>query len=434
MKSFDRRDFLKLLGVAGLTAFTPFSRGIARAQSADPYDGLLFVTIAASGGWDPTCFCDPKENQPGQPEITQWSRTADTQTIPSSPITYAPFANNATFFPRFRNDLLVINGIDTETNSHDTGVRNNWSGRIPPGYPSFSALAASVLGANLPLPYLTNAGYRETAGLSTYTELSSARDLQDLVDPNRVPNRDDRFYHDPDELALIERHQADRLALLSERGGMLPRSLRALDNLALARASRDQLRALILSLPSDLVDSTDENGFNNPLRQQAQLALICCSAGLTVACDLEIGGFDTHQNHDNSHRPQLQQLENGITYLWDTAEELGLANRLVVLVASDFGRTPSYNDGNGKDHWPISSALIMKKGAAWGNQVVGLTDEGHNAIRIDPDTFQASNASDAIHILPAHVHQAMRRIAGIENHTYSRRYPLDAGSVDLLGA
>jgi len=201
MKSFHRRDFLKLLGVAGLSAFTPFPRSLARAQSVDPYDGPLFITIAAGGGWDPTSFCDPKVNIPGEPEISQWARTGVVQTIASSPITYAPFANNATFFTRFHGDMLVLNGVDTETNSHDTGVRNNWSGRVPPGYPSFSALAAAALGADLPLPYLTNAGYRETGGLSTYTELSSARDLQDLVDPNRVPDRDDRFYHDADELA-----------------------------------------------------------------------------------------------------------------------------------------------------------------------------------------------------------------------------------------
>ena len=432
MKSFDRREFLKLLGVAGLTAFTPFGRGKAFAQSADPYDGPLFITIAASGGWDPTSFCDPKINVPGEPEINHWARTLDVETIAGSPITYAPFANNAAFFTRFHGDMLIVNGVDTETNSHDTGVRNNWSGRVPPGYPSFSALAAAALGTNLPLPYLTNAGYRETAGLATYTELSSARDLQDLVDPNRVPNTDDRFYHDADELALVEQNQNERLAALAERGGLLPRSLRAIENLSLARASRDQLRSLILSLPTELVDPTDSDGFRNPLLQQAQLALVCCSAGLTVACDLEIGGFDTHQNHDNSHRPQLQQLENGVTYLWDTAESLGLADRLVVLIASDFGRTPNYNDGNGKDHWPISSAIIMKKNVTWTDRVVGVTDQGHNALAVDPMTFEQSSAGNAVHILPAHVHQAMRRLAGIENHTTSRRYPLDSGSVNLL--
>ena len=44
----------------------------------------------------------------------------------------------------------------------------------------------------------------------------------------------------------------------------------------------------------------------------------------------------------------------------------------------DFGRTNFYNDGNGKDHWPIGSYMIMEKDAPWGNRVVGLTDELHS--------------------------------------------------------
>ena len=431
MNSMDRRDFLKLMGVVGLTTLVPWPRAKARAQSLDPYDGPVFVTFAASGGWDPTSFCDPKMNVPGEPEINRWSRTATTQTIDGSSIIYAPFANNAEFFSRFHSDMLVINGIDTETNSHDVGVRNNWSGRVPPGYPSFSALAASVFGQSLPLPYLTNAGYRETAGLATYTELTSARDLQDLVDPNRVPGRD-RYYHDADEVALIERYQRERTEDQMADTRSLPRQRHALANLALARASRDQLQSLVLSLPTELVDPVDKDGFRNPLLQQAQLALVCCNAGLTVACDLEIGGFDTHQNHDAAHRAALMQLENGLAYLWDTAETLGLADRLVVVVASDFGRTPSYNGDSGKDHWPVSSALIMKRGAPWANRVVGATDDGHNALSVDAQTLAASSGAGAIRLRPAHVHAALRRLAGIDDHPNARRYPLEADSIDVF--
>ena len=168
MNTLDRRDFLKLMGLVGLTAVTPWPIRMAQAQTSDPYSGPIFVTIAASGGWDPTCFCDPKENVPGEREITQWSRADVTRTIPGSPITYAPFASNQLFFERFYPDLLVINGMDAETNSHDVGTRHTWSGQIPQGYPSFSAIAAAVYGSDMPLPYLTNGGYRETAGLATY--------------------------------------------------------------------------------------------------------------------------------------------------------------------------------------------------------------------------------------------------------------------------
>jgi hypothetical protein len=431
MKVIDRREFLKLMGVAGLSAAFPWPLRQARAQALDPYTGPIFITIAASGGWDPTVFCDPKMNVPGEPEITHWSNSDETQTIAGSEITYAPFANNEEFFTRFHSDMLVINGVNSETNSHDVGVRHNWSGRIPSGYPSFSAIAAAVYGGGLPLPYLTNAGYRETAGLCTYTEVSGARDLQGLVNPNRVIGSDDRVYHETDEMAVIERYQQERVDALSDGAEVLPRERRALTNLALARASRDQLQALALSIPTQLVGNTDKDGLGNELLQQAQLALTCCSAGITVACDLEIGGFDTHGTHDQSHRTSLMRLTNGLLYLWDTAESLGIADRLTVLVASDFGRTPWYNEGNGKDHWPVGSALLMKYNAPWGDRVIGLTDEVDDVIALDPTTLQPATGSGGVVLTPSHVHTALRRVAGIEQHATARKFPFDVASVNL---
>ncbi len=425
MRKIDRRDFMKLMGMVGLSAAAPWPMSTARAQSGEPYSGPIIISIAARGGWDPTSFCDPKVNVAGAPEINRWARDAGVQTIEGSPIIYAPFANNQEFFERFHGDLLVVNGIDVQTNSHDAGVRHNWSGRITPGYPSFSAIAAATLGPNLPLPFLTNSSYRETAGLTTYTEVSGVRDLQDLVDVNRVA-RSDRRYFDEDEQAILEGYQRERLLAQQARSGMLPRQQRALRNLASARSSRAELGALLVALPERLVNSRDKDGFRNPLLQQAQLSLVCAQAGLTVSCDLELGGFDTHGNHDSTQRAALQQLTNGITYVWDTAEELGLADRLTLFVTSDFGRTPHYNNGAGKDHWPVSSALFMQRNAAWTNRVVGASDAGHNALAINPTTLEFDDSSRAMTLHPAHLQQTFRKIVGIDTQPATKRFPLDA--------
>ena len=50
-----RRDFLKTTALAGLAvaAPLPFS-SIARAEDVGSYEGPLWITINASGGWDPT--------------------------------------------------------------------------------------------------------------------------------------------------------------------------------------------------------------------------------------------------------------------------------------------------------------------------------------------------------------------------------------------
>ena len=48
------------------------------------------------------------------------------------------------FFEKYQNDLLVINGIDNQTVSHDVGRRNTWSGTTREGHPCVAALHASV--------------------------------------------------------------------------------------------------------------------------------------------------------------------------------------------------------------------------------------------------------------------------------------------------
>jgi len=155
-------------------------------------------------------------------------------------------------------------------------------------------------------------------------------------------------------------------------------------------------------------------------------------SGLTVAVDMQERGFDTHTNHDTQHEPLLGNVLDAVDYLWDYAEVLGLANRLVVVLGSDFGRTPYYNVGSGKDHWPIGSYVVMEKNAGYTNRVVGETDEGHNAYAIDPATLK--RASQGSLLYAKHVHQALRRYLGSESSAVARLFPYDnTESMALFG-
>ena len=82
------------------------------------------------------------------------------------------------------------------------------------------------------------------------------------------------------------------------------------------------------------------------------------------------------------------------------------------MIGSDFGRTNFYNDGEGKDHWPVGSYIIMEQNAPWGNRVVGLTDELHFAKRINPATLRED--PNGILITPAHVHKALQNYLGLD--------------------
>ena len=427
-----RRDFLKQLAAAGLVAGNPLV--MSKSHGAlDPYRGNFYVTVNADGGWDVTSFCDPKSST----AINNWGRTQSIQTLSGSPITYAPFAHNSSFFQNHHEKMLVINGIDCQTNAHEAGIRHTWSGKLAHGFPTFSALAAAALGPNLPLAYISNGGYKETAGITQYTLMQDPTSLNKLVFPNRFVDYDPegdwdapKQYHRSGAMSLIQQAKMDRLLRLRAKSELSPKQVASLGDLFNARIGAEQLEPLAQTMPDTLVSNTDADGQWNPLMRQAQIALASYEAGLTVAADLTLWGFDTHADHDAQHTTALQMLERGIDYLWEEAERRGIDDKLVVLVSSDFGRTPLYNDGDGKDHWPITSSIIMSKNKSWTNRVVGVTTDDHEAQPINISTLALD--SDGIILEPKHIQQAMRELAGIEGHEFSQRFNLDAESVNLF--
>ncbi len=101
----NRRQFLKALSLTGTALAHP---SFVLAANSLPFTGKLVVTVQAQGGWDVTHFCDPKENQPGSDIISNWSKTDETRTAGN--LSYAPVANNNSFFDRHYDKTLIING------------------------------------------------------------------------------------------------------------------------------------------------------------------------------------------------------------------------------------------------------------------------------------------------------------------------------------
>ena len=139
----ERRDFIKLASLAGFgVASTGLPDGFMReAWGASP---RVYVILQALGGWDPTLLCDPKGGDVEEGTgINPDFAPEDIQQAGN--INYAPTGNNAAFFNRFADNLLVINGIDQQTNGHDTGQRNSAAGNIKDGFPAFAAQGDRLL-------------------------------------------------------------------------------------------------------------------------------------------------------------------------------------------------------------------------------------------------------------------------------------------------
>ena len=423
----DRRKFLTGMLTAG--ASVGFRLPLA---SAENYQGKRFVFVQADGGWDPTSFCDPKTNSRGEPVINHWAASAGVRQAGN--IHYAPFAQNARFFEKYYKRMLVINGVDAQTNSHTAGVIHNWSGRISEGYPTTTALLAARHGPGLAMPYLSFGGFSNTAGIAAFTRLNDPEHFQAIAKPEWNYRNEDRPFLGDADWESLRKYRAARAARLTAAPNLLPRAARnrRLFEAALLPSASEGLREFADMLPSrrDLQPAeTSENNQRSELKRQAQITVLAFKARVAVSADLYLGGFDTHDNHDERHSWLFGNLTDSVDFLWDYAEVHGVADRLVVVIGSDFGRTNRYNADDGKDHWPIGSYIVMEKNQGWTNRVVGETDELHFARKLDPATMRRDDTGGTL-IHPRHVHKALRRYLGIDGAADTRLFPF-ANTEDL---
>jgi uncharacterized protein (DUF1501 family) len=444
----DRRRFLKVAGIAGLSLMAPVAAREVRAGT-NKYAGPFYIMLNAAGGYDATMLCDPKGGTAGDAMSVDQAYTASSIGKAGN-LSYAPisYSSNGTlvysaqaFFQAHYARLLVANGVDTQTNNHDAGTRTTWSGQLVEGYPSFAAMAAAaaIEAQPLPLPYVSNGGYDATAGLLSLTRVGSPGALEKLAFPNQItPGMTSAgTYHSNNTAARIQAVQAARTRALQAQQS-LPQVASSMGSLYLARGSQDGLSALGTALTgvnlvtaSQFPDIANVGGLDDltNLLQQVQLALICFKTGVAVSANLNYGGFDTHSNNDAQQERQLMILLRGLDYLFTQLDAMGLADQTYIVVGSDFSRTPYYNAGNGKDHWNITSMMFAGPKIP-GNKVIGGTDDTFISINVDPNTLQPSMSGERITTIT--VHQALRKLAGLSGGPLDQQFPLVGDEMPLF--
>lgn len=405
----NRRDFLKA-GAGGLV-IPWWSVMPAQAQSAGLYTGRILVNVHASGGIDQSSWVDPRET-----DRTLNNYAGVTPANVSGNIRTAPMGNNKAFFDRYFMQTLVINGVHSETNSHEDGTRAHATGRLDMGYPNMSELFASVHGRSLPMAWLAAGGPRTSVGLRASTPTPSLDALRALVTPNAQSATADFMKQGDFDKTLAAR--AERMRAMQARTDMLPRMQTVAQEF---RGSTDS-RALLQQVSQFLPATLDAN-FG-----AAHVGLVAAQAGITSTIQFATGGFDTHSNHDNGMATALPRLTDLLDYIWQKSAALGISNRIMVRVFSEFGRTP-LNSGNGKDHWSVGSQILMEAAPAWGNRVFGASGPRHQQLRISTTTG-AVDATNGVVIRPRHIHAALRSYLGI--NTTDPRFDLKVPASEMF--
>ncbi len=426
MSKSNRRDFLKLCGLVGLGLECPISVPslLGAAPKEDPpYDGPFYVVFNASGGWDTTYLMDPK----GINNINRLYKEGDILT--KGQHKFAPTAKHKTggmsnedFFGEFGRELLVLNGLDYSVNNHSPGARYMATGKLDSlAYPTFAALVAACKGPTCPLSFLTFGNYSNTGNLVAMSRVPYLPSLQGIANADAVGGNARSPYHDDFALKRIEQALREENEARSAEN-RLPRQERAENMLYAAQMNSKALQRVTQYIPTSIPKER--------LSQQAEIALASFKAGVCVSANLTIGQFDSHANNDADQMKLIPELLAGIAYFIRRAEALKIRDKLVVVMQSEMGRTPTYNNGNGKDHWSVGSVMFIGPGIK-GNRVLGATDEKQFQVPVNPQTL-ACDKDKGIRVRPEHVHESLREFAGIANHPFSKKFPLGVSDKEKL--
>jgi len=109
------------------------------------------------------------------------------------------------------------------------------------------------------------------------------------------------------------------------------------------------------------------SNFANGLKLIAKLATATSPVLGTRVFYITQGGYDTHADQINDQPALHNALAEGLKAFYDDMAEHGLADKLLIMVWSEFGRRVADNASNGTDHGQANNIYCI------GNRVIGGT-------------------------------------------------------------
>ena len=91
-------------------------------------------------------------------------------------------------------------------------------------------------------------------------------------------------------------------------------------------------------------------------------------------------GYDSHAENFNFHLEQLGEFDKTFAMLIDDLHERGLLDSTLVMVYSEFGRTPKINVRYGRDHWGSAWSIALGGCGIQPGAVIGKTNEKGTAV------------------------------------------------------
>jgi hypothetical protein len=90
--------------------------------------------------------------------------------------------------------------------------------------------------------------------------------------------------------------------------------------------------------------------------------------------EVNLGGWDTHTNNFTALDSLARRLDHGMGMLIGDLNARGLLDETLVVLTTEFGRTPDINEADGRDHSPVIFTSVLAGGGVAGGQIYGKTN------------------------------------------------------------
>lgn len=381
----NRRDFLftGVIGTLGLTMGNLFRLQAASAASGQPAKAAAqsVIQIYLPGGMAAQETFDPKLLAP----IEFRGPLGSVKTK----LTGVQFSELMTRTAKVADKITVVRSMTHGEADHDRGTHNMFTGYRPSPaiqYPSFGSIVSHELGSKNELPpyvcipnqpnNFAGTGYLGSA----YGPFSLGNDpansgfkVRDLTLPNGVDEK--RFATRREMRAAVDAHFS-----AIEKSDALD-GMDSFYQRAYSMISSDKARAAFAI--QDEPEKLREDYGQNQAGQRMLLARRLVESGVRFV-SLTYGGWDHHDNIRSAMNSQLPKFDQAFAALIRDLDQRGMLDSTLVMVTTEFGRTPKINGTAGRDHYPKVFSIALAGGGIRKGYVHGASDPTGSEPESDP--------------------------------------------------
>jgi uncharacterized protein (DUF1501 family) len=288
---------------------------------------------------------------------------------------------------RVADKITVCRSMTHGEAAHERGTHNMFTGYRPSPaiqYPSFGSVVSHEYGPrnNMPpyvaIPTIANE-YAGSGFLSSaYGPFSLGADpankgfsVRDLALPNGVDYR--RFDKRKDLLSAVDNHfrkleKSDALAAMDT---FYQRAYAMI-------SSKEAREAFNLAAEPDALK---EKYGQNSAGQRMLMARRLVEAGVRFV-SMTYGGWDHHTGISKAMQGQMPSFDKAFAALINDLEDRKMLDSTLIMVSTEFGRTPKVNKDEGRDHWPKVFSIVLAGGGIKRGNIYGSSD----ATGAEPDS------------------------------------------------